>query len=175
MLSSCTNVHNRRVFNLRSLEIMLYLFNMVEGIREFKKEDQLEVKKFVLDILAEFKFPYNRELDYDLENPDKYYKDQGGIFYILEVDNKIVGTIAVKNKGDSIAEIKRLYIDRNHRGKGYGSKLFDKALKFCKDNNFTKVILDTWTRFETAKLLYLSRGFKITRTHGEQIFMEKEI
>lgn len=144
-------------------------------IREFNIKDQPAVKEFVLSVLSEFNFQYNGELDYDLEDPDKYYKNQGGIFYVLEMDNKIVGTIAVKNKNDGIAEIKRLYIDKDHRGKGYGPKLFDKALKFCKDNNFTKIILDTWTRFETAKLLYLSRGFKITSTRGEQIFMEKKL
>lgn len=144
-------------------------------IREFNIKDQPAVKEFVLGVLGEFKFPYNRELDYDLENPDRYYKNHGGIFYILEENNKIGGTVAVKNKNDGIAEIKRLYIDKDYRGKGYGSKLFDKALKFCKDNNFIKIILDTWTRFETAKLLYLSRGFKITSTRGEQIFMEKEL
>lgn len=56
-----------------------------------------------------------------------------------------------------------------------GSKLFDRALEFCKENGFKKVILDTWIRFERAKSLHLSRGFKITKTVGEQIFMEKNL
>ena len=90
-------------------------------------------------------------------------------------NEKIVGTIAIKNKGNNIAELKRLYIDSNYRGKGYGSQLVDKTLQYCKERKFTKVILYTWVRFEKAKILYKSKGFKTTHTQGEQIFMEKEI
>lgn len=144
-------------------------------IRRYRKSDQKEVKEFVLTVLSEFGFSHNPELDYDLEDPDKYYKNIGGVFYVFEDKGKIIGTIAVKNKGENIAEIKRLYIDSKFRGKGYGSKLFDTALEFCKGNNYKKVVFDTWSRFEKAKLLYLSRGFTITRTSGEQIFMEKQL
>lgn len=59
-------------------------------IRLFNPDIQPEIKKFVLGILNEFGFPHNPKLDYDLENLDKYYKDQGGIFYILEDKQRII-------------------------------------------------------------------------------------
>ena len=150
---------------------MVIFLNM--QIRLFKQIDQTEVKKFVLGVLDESGFPYKLELDYDLDDPDEFYKKQGGIFYVLEENHKIIGTIAVKNKGDGIAEIKRLYIEKKYRDKHYGSMLFDYALNFCREHGFKKIILDTWIRFNRAKSLYISRGFKTMKTDGEQIFMEK--
>ncbi|MBI3380063.1 hypothetical protein HY029_04875 [Candidatus Gottesmanbacteria bacterium] len=60
--------------------------------------DQPGVKKFVLGVLREFGFNYDKKLDYDLEDPEKYYPDTGGIFYVIKKENKIIGTIAIKIK-----------------------------------------------------------------------------
>ncbi len=50
-----------------------------------------KVKDFVISVHEEFGFPYNYELDYDLDDPDKYYKDQRGVFYLLLDDRNPVG------------------------------------------------------------------------------------
>jgi len=143
-------------------------------IREVTTEDQQKVKRFVLSVLVdEFGFPRKPEWDYDLEDPIKYYQEQGGNFYILENNKKLIGTIAIKNKGNKIAELKRMYVDKKFRGKGLGRKLFDKAIKFSVQNKFEKVILDTWNKFDTAKKIYKKNGFKVIGREGEQIFMEK--
>ncbi|OGG26334.1 hypothetical protein A2960_05555 [Candidatus Gottesmanbacteria bacterium RIFCSPLOWO2_01_FULL_39_12b] len=144
-------------------------------LREFGKSDQPKVKEFILGVLREFGFDHNLDLDFNLENPDKYYKNVGGIFYLLENNGEIIGTIAVKNIGNKKAEIKRLYINKDYRGQGLGLKLFDRALQFSKDSGFQSAKLDTWVRFKTAFSLYKKRGFKITKTVGEQIYMERKL
>ncbi len=149
-------------------------------ITNYKSMDQPQVKKFVLGVLAEFGFPRKPEWDYDLEDPQKYYSGTGGVFYIIKNKESIIGTIAIKNKGEGVAELKRFYIDKNYRGKGYGSQLVDKALEFCRKNKFKKIILDTWNYFDIAMKLYEKRGFRVI---GEEkvddkrctIFMEKII
>lgn len=144
-------------------------------LNKFSHQKQKKVKKFVLSIPSEFGFQHNIDLDYDLEDPDKHYNQNGGVFYVLENEGKVVGTIAVKNKGDSRAEIKRLYIHKDYRGKHLGSLLVDKALSFCKDSDFQIIELDTWKRFKTAQKLYQNYGFQVTKIVGEQIFMEKPL
>lgn len=109
----------------------------------YSPNDQLDVKKFVLGVLKEFDFDYNPKLDYDLEDPQKYYPDTGGVFYVIKNGGKIIGTIGIKNKSKGVAELKRFYIDKNHRGKGYGSQLVNKAIDFCRQKKFKKIILDT--------------------------------
>lgn len=144
-------------------------------IREFKKEDQKEVKEFVLKILKEYRFCHRPEWDYDLEDPKLHYKENGGIFYVCESNNQIVGTIAIKNHGKGIAELKRLYLEETFRGKGIGEKLVDIAIVFCKKEKFTKIKLDTWIGMKAAQKLYQKKGFKIINEKGEQIFMEKKL
>ncbi|MFA6016711.1 MAG: GNAT family N-acetyltransferase [Patescibacteria group bacterium] len=138
-------------------------------IIKYNSEYQKEVRRFILTTLKEFGFDYKTEWDYDLDDPNKYYD----AFFILLYDDRIKGTIAIKHHNDETAEVKRLYIDKDTRGKGYGSRLFDKALEFVKKKKFKKVILDTWVRFDAAVILYKKRGFKEIKTEGEQIFMEK--
>lgn len=97
---------------------------------------------------------------------------------MIKDKGKIIGTIAIKNKGNGIAGLKRFYVDKNYRGKGYGSKLADKAINFCRKKKFKKIILDTWSNLDRAMKLYERRGFKITgENRGSDtrcnIFMEK--
>lgn len=137
----------------------------------YSTEYQSQVKEFVLRVLKEFGFDYKMEWDYDLEDPAKYYK----IFFILTDEKNIYGTIAIKEHNNQTVEIKRLYIDSLLRGKKYGSLLFDRALDFCINNKYKKIILDTWVRFSTAIKLYEKRGFKIIDQKGEQIYMQKNL
>lgn len=144
-------------------------------IREYQKSDQKKVKQFVLKILEEFGFVQNPLLDWDLEDPFDAYIKNNGMFYVFEKDGSIVGTVAIKKKTNEIAEIKRLYVDFDLRGKHIGEKLLDTALLFCKNNNYKKIILDTWHRFNAALHLYSKKGFIETKRLGEQIFMEKQL
>ena len=45
------------------------------------------------------------------------------IFYCLIGDGTVVGTVALKKIDDKTAELKSLYLDKDLRGQGWGSKL----------------------------------------------------
>ena len=141
-------------------------------IQEFSNSDKQAVTNIVLNGLKEFGFGYDPRDDIDLENPKKYYIEQGGMFYILKVDGIVVGTVAVINKGKT-AELKRLYVDKNYQGKGFGSKLIDEAIHFCKESGFIKLELETNKKFKKAHLLYQKRGFRIVKEDEQDYYMEK--
>ncbi len=147
---------------------------MSKTIRQYNPSDQPSVKSVILNGLKEFGFEYTPEYDFDLEDPEKYYLKKGGMFYILEIDGKVVGTVAVVNRGDT-AELKRLYVNKDYQGKGLGSQLFDTALQFCRDNGFKKVEFETNKKFEKAHLLYRKRGFKTVREDENSYYMEREL
>jgi GNAT superfamily N-acetyltransferase len=143
---------------------------------------QPEIKTFVLNILSEFGFNFDQKLDFDLDDPQKYYPDTGGVFYVACDNNKIVGTIAIKIK-NGIPVLKRFYVDKKCRGKGIGSSLFDKAILFCKDKKYKKITLDTNNKFCNAFEMYKKKGFKTVNTNNKpacssctcHIYMEKEL
>lgn len=141
-------------------------------ICEYSSSDRQDAKSVILNTLKDYGFEYNPIYDYDLEDPYKYYIGKGGMFYVIKVNKKVVGTIAVINKGKT-AELKRLYVDKNYQGKKLGSMLIDKAILFCKNKRFTKLELETNKKFEKSHLLYQRRGFKVVKEDDKSYYMEK--
>lgn len=154
---------------------------MIE-ISIFDSDLQPEVKTFVLGVLSEFGFKFDPKLDYDLDDPQKYYHGSGGIFYVASHNGKIVGTVAVRIK-DGIPVLKRFYVARESRGKGIGSMLFDKAIAYCKEKKYKKITLDTNNKFCDAFEMYKKKGFKTVKKDNNpdcssctcHVYMEKEL
>jgi GNAT superfamily N-acetyltransferase len=136
---------------------------------------QHQVKRFVLHVLKEFGFDYKPECDYDLDAPEKWYTEKGGVFYIMVHGEEVVGTVAVKKVDNETAVLKRLYLKSSLRGNGLGSRLIEKALEFCKERRFKKVELDTYKRMQSAINLYKKKGFIADKEDGETIYMHKLI
>jgi len=97
------------------------------------------------------------------------------MFYVLKDDETIIGTVAVINKGNHVAELKRMYVDKNHQGKGYGSMLLNKAVDFSKQNGFTKLEFETNKKFLKAHKFYQDRGFVIVSDDERSYYMEKDL
>ena len=142
---------------------------------EYSPEYQQQVKQFVITSHEEFGFPYDRSLDFDLDDPKKEYLDKGGMFYILLDNGTVAGTVAVEKIDDDTARLKRMYVSPPHRGKGFGKKLFRKAMSFCKKKRFKKCILDTNKAQAAAQGLYIKHGFKIDKVVKNTLFMSKDI
>lgn len=139
-------------------------------IIQYTSKHRDQVKPFVLSVLAEFGFPRRPTLDADLENPRWYFLHGGG-FYILEYHERLIGTVAYKPIDAATAEIKRLYVHKDYRGKGYGGRLLEYVLSKCKRAGFQKVILDTSERLPEALRLYASRGFIEEKRQRKMIYM----
>lgn len=152
------------------------------NIRKYSPGLQRAVKTFVLGILTEFGFKYDPALDFDLDNPQKFYPGSGGVFLVARESSKVVGTIAVKIK-DGVPILKRFYVDKKHRGKGIGGRLFDQVIAFCRKNKFRKITLDTNNKFCDAFEMYKKKGFKTVSKDVNpscssctcHIYMEKEL
>ena len=144
-------------------------------IEDYTNGYQREVEDFVVGIHKEFGFPYNFILDYDLENPDKFYSQVGGIFYLLLNREQVIGTVAVRKINDKFAEIKRMYLLPEYRGLGWGTQLLEKVLAFCREKGFKTCILDTNVTQEAAQKLYAKYGFEVYKKDGSTLFMHKSL
>lgn len=144
-------------------------------ISEYTPSDQQGAKQVILNALKDFGFEYHEEWDFDLEDPKKHYIEQGGMFFVLKDDGEIIGTVAIINKGNNIAELKRLYVNKKYQGKGLGSKLLSAAIAYCKEHGFIKLEFETNKKFTKAHLLYQKRGFKTVKEDERSYYMEKEL
>lgn len=144
-------------------------------ITQYASVDQKAAKQVVLNGFKDFGFEYHEEYDSDLNDPKKFYIDTGGMFFVLKVGDKLIGTVAIIKKTSKIAELKRLYVEKAYQGKGFGSKLLDTATAYCKKNGFTKLEFETNKKFIKAHELYKKRGFVTVKEDDRSYYMEKDL
>jgi putative acetyltransferase len=130
------------------------------------------VKELVLGVLSEEGFEYDHVKDFDLDDIEDYYLRNRGIFYTGVVGGTIVGTSAVRRVDNRTCEIKRIYVRKDFRGRGFGSALLLQALKFAEEN-YSTVVLKTDARLKDAINLYRKNGFSVINEEDGVTYFEK--
>lgn len=81
--------------------------------------------------------------------------------WICEHRKKVVGSIALMNRGDS-AQLRYFLIDPSCRGIGLGQKLMRLFMKFLREAGYKHAYLLTTHELPAAAHLYTAHGFKLT-------------
>ncbi|MDR0883868.1 MAG: GNAT family N-acetyltransferase [Oscillospiraceae bacterium] len=118
--------------------------------------------------------------DFDLQNrhadlaniPDEYQKT--GQFWCLYDGETLVGTVAIRNIDTvgRVAEMKRLYVDPDRQGEGFGKLLFETALQYARDSGFKKICADTRQDRSASRHLMESHGFHAVPQYNDNDFAE---
>ncbi|QLG45462.1 GNAT family N-acetyltransferase [Costertonia aggregata] len=109
-------------------------------------------------------YPTKLAFENDLKNNE---------LYVLEVDNKVSGTIVISTHMDEEYKpikwltpsknniyIHRLAINPNLQGQGYARKLMDFGEAYARKNNFVSVRLDTFSQNKRNQKFYEVRGYQ---------------
>ena len=73
---------------------------------------------------------------------------------------KLIGTIALIDCGENMGLLKRMYVDKNFRGKGASAELLKTLLDFAKTNEFKQIFLETVRSMPAPNKFYAKNGFK---------------
>lgn len=120
---------------------------------------------FMMDFLGEDKKHYARySVNEKIES----------VWIVYDVDLP-VGCVAYRKKSDAIGEVKRLFIQREYRGRGISKSLLTVLKSYAKTQGCQKLFLDTKITLEPAISLYRSFGFDIITQHGLYVQMEMEL
>ena len=139
--------------------------------------------------LSEMFRRYEQDLGFDLQfqnfseeltSLEKMYGEPNGAAFLLMTDDKPVGCIAVRQLEGNIAEIKRMFIEKPWRGKGFGNSLLEKALEAAKKLGYKKARLDTLSYMQPAINSYKRFGFYEIPAYRHNpfdnaVFMEREL
>jgi GNAT superfamily N-acetyltransferase len=111
------------------------------------------------------------------QSPEEYAKKKvkefspfvppDGIYYLLQLENKIAGMGALRKLKKDIGEVKRMYIRPKFRGKGFGKALLEELLTKGKEFGFSKIILDTGPFMSAAQHIYRLAGFQDREEYPE--------
>ena len=98
--------------------------------------------------------------DTHLLAPGEYVRARGGEFWVVERDEEILATVAVKLLGNDAVELKTLYVSPLLRRQGWGRKLSEMTIEYARARGRRRMVLWSDTRFTDAHRLYLSMGFR---------------
>ncbi len=131
------------------------------AIRKIAHEDAEKVRGLISEIMqgefAEESAAYSLQ---DLEDPVQYYGGNNDVFLVAEKNGKIIGTVAIKEDAPGTALLRRMFVRKEFRGKGYGDKLMNSAVEFCFEHGYQNVIFRGTDRMRQAHKLCLKQGFE---------------
>jgi GNAT superfamily N-acetyltransferase len=145
-------------------------------------KDRIDIKRTSSDNL-DFK-KLVRLLDADLQlrdgNKHTFYAQFNKIDMLQEVivayiDAEPVGCGAIKKFDTTMAEIKRMFVQPEWRGKSIAQKILSELEKWAREKNFLSCILETGKKQPEAIRLYTKSGYNIIPNYGQYIGIENSI
>ena len=123
-------------------------------------EDVPGVVALIGRVYAEYGFVYEPRVEVpDLFDFEAHYAPPRGGFFVVRETNRIVGSVGVERLDEHRAELHRLYLDAEQRGRGTGRALTEAGLAWCRERGIGHLILWSDTRFDLAHRLYTRMGF----------------
>lgn len=92
--------------------------------------------------------------------PGKYAPAQKGGLLLGKVDGVARGVVGLRDLGDGICEMKRLYVDPEGRGHNLGRLLADAVIAEARRLGYRLMRLDTLRRMVAANRIYDALGFR---------------
>ena len=123
-------------------------------------------------------------LDADLQIRDgaehSFYAQFNKIDKIREVivayeNEKAVGCGAFKEYSASAAEIKRMFVRPENRGRGVAGKILTELENWAKELNFSECVLETGIKQPEAIRLYQKSGYETITSYGQYLNVENSV
>jgi len=134
-------------------------------IREIRVEDNKEIAQVIRKALEEYGQAKEGTVYTDPTTDDLFalFKKEGSVYFILELDGKVVGGCGIyPTKGLPIgyAELVKLYLNSSLRGKGFGKELMEKSMEAAQAMGYSHLYLESIPALNEAVHLYEKVGFK---------------
>ena len=95
------------------------------------------------------------------------YAPPGGVLLLLMEGENALGCVALRRLDEEAAEMKRLYLRPEARGRGFGSTLAEAVLGEARRLGYRRVRLDTVPGMEAAQAIYHTLGFRAIPPYRE--------
>lgn len=131
-------------------------------IQTFKPEQRDAVANLILHIQREeFELPVTLDDQPDLIDIPSFYQKNAGNFWVAQLDDKVVGTIALLDIGHSIGALRKMFVAADCRGKEYGvaTLLLKTVFAWSVEHALKEIYLGTTDRFLAAHRFYEKNGF----------------
>jgi N-acetylglutamate synthase-like GNAT family acetyltransferase len=100
----------------------------------------------------------------DLRDIEANYSQAGGGFWVaLSEQRRVIGTIGLQYETESVAVLKKLFVEKEHRGDhaGVAAALLGRLLAFADARGIKTIILDTPSLATRSHAFYRKNGFRL--------------
>jgi N-acetylglutamate synthase-like GNAT family acetyltransferase len=149
--------------NVISPEIKSFPFMPDVKIEPYTAVYKNDVAGLILGIqVGEFGIPITLDLQPDLAQISSFYQTNGGNFWVAKIDNKVIGTIALLDIGNQQGALRKMFVDKNYRGKelGVGQRLLTTLIEWSRDHGIQEIFLGTTEKFTRAQQFYEKNHFE---------------
>ncbi len=122
------------------------------------------------------------ELNEDQATYDQYNKVPDiQTALVLYIDKKPIASGCFKKYNRDTVEIKRMFVEKEYRGKGLSKQILDELETWAAELAFQYAILETSIHFEVARKLYANAGYAMIENYDqyagliESVCMKKEL
>ena len=138
-------------------------------VRSATNADREQVQGLVFGVLNEYGLEPDPEgTDSDLTDIEKNYIVRGGVFELIETrEGRLLGTAALYPMDKETVELRKMYFDKELRGRGWGSLMLRRLIDRSRELGFKRIYLETASVLTDATRLYEKFGFVQTQeTHA---------
>jgi GNAT superfamily N-acetyltransferase len=129
-------------------------------IRPAQAEDIPDVRRMMEEYVAWIGLDLAfQEIDAELAGLPGDYAPPRGALLVVEDQGRLLGTIGLRPLTSAIAEMKRLFVRPEARGRGLAKQLIAAALEEARRLGYSEIRLDTLPMMGDAQALYLALGF----------------
>lgn len=100
-----------------------------------------------------------QNFDEELEQLDLMYALPTGGIILFKENNNYIGCVGIRKRDVATCEMKRMWIQPAHQGKGLGDVLLTEAIKLAATCGYQKILLDTLNHMKPAIELYKKHKF----------------
>lgn len=134
------------------------MINIVEAnTKEFIDSAKELIREYADSLAFDLGF---QNFDQEMDDFPGQYSFPRGCLYIALSESQAIGCVALRDLGQGICEMKRLYVKPNFRGRRVGKLLAKAVIKSARDLGYDRMRLDTIPSMKQANMLYTTLGFK---------------
>jgi putative acetyltransferase len=135
------------------------------SIRPIRKSDNPDIASIVREVMTSYGAdPKTTVLgDPALDHMYENYQHSGCVYYVIEVEGKVLGGcgLAPLEGGESsITELQRMFLLPEARGKGYGRQLLETCMEDARRFGYRSMYIESFSNMKEAIRLYTASGFQ---------------
>jgi putative acetyltransferase len=134
-------------------------------IRKILASDNADLASLIRTTLEEFDLarPGTVYTDPTTDELFEVFKKSGSVYFVAEEDGVILGGCGLyptQGLPEGYAELVKLYLRKEARGKKLGFELMDRCLSWGSECGYTHIYLETFAELSSAVGLYQGLGFR---------------